>query len=181
MDMYKLKWTRLQAEIFRIMCVKSGISLNQREIALALNVTPTAISKALPALEKEGMIKKEKQKEMNLILINLNRDNQKAMQLKRIENIRMIYESGLPEFLQDDLPGATIVLFGSYSRGDDTITSDVDIAIIGRKEKEINLETFEKKLERKIILNFYPSLKEVHKNLKENICNGIVLAGGIEL
>ena len=72
-------------------------------------------------------------------------------------------------------------VFGSYSRGDDTLSSDIDIAIIGRKEKGISLENFEKRLERKIILNFYPSLKEVHKELKENICNGIVLSGGVEL
>jgi len=72
-------------------------------------------------------------------------------------------------------------LFGSYSRGDDLITSDIDIAIIGRKEKNTDLSEYEKKLERKIILNFYPSFSKIHKNLKENILNGDVLVGGIEL
>ena len=28
MDMYKVKWTQLQAEIFRLLCTKAGSSLN---------------------------------------------------------------------------------------------------------------------------------------------------------
>ena len=181
MDTYKVKFTILQMEIFRLLCVKAGAKLNQRQIAKLLNVSPTAIANSIPKLENEGLILKEKQKNMNLILLMLNRSNKKAMQLKRIENLKLIYESGLNEFLEEGLPGATIILFGSYSRGDDTASSDIDIAVIGRKEKEIRLENFEKNLERKIILNFYPSLKDIHKELKENLCNGIVLSGGVKL
>ena len=77
--------------------------------------------------------------------------------------------------------GSTIILFGSYSRGEDTVNSDIDIAIIGRKEKDVNLKRFEKILERKITINFYSSFKSIHTHLKENIFNGIVLAGGVEL
>ena len=35
--------------------------------------------------------------------------------------------------------------------------------------------------ERKININFYGSFKNIHKNLKENLCNGIMLAGSVEL
>ena len=181
MDTYKLKFTTLQLEIFRLLCIKAGEKLNQSQIAKLLKVSPTAIAKSIPEIEKEGLIIKEKQKNMNLILLMLNMDNKRTMQLKRMENLKLIYEAGLSEFLEEELPGATIILFGSYSRGDDTIASDIDIAVIGRKEKSISLGNFEKRLERKIILNFYPSLKEVHKELKENLCNGIVLSGGVEL
>ena len=48
-------------------------------------------------------------------------------------------------------------------------------------EKLIDLTEFDKKLERTISINFYLSFKEIHKNLKENIFNGIVLVGGVEL
>ena len=181
MDTYKLKFTILQQKIFRLLCIKAGEKLNQRQIAKLLKVSPTAIAKSIPKLEKENLIIKEKQKNMNLNLIMLNRNNKISMQLKRTENLKLIHEAGLNEFLEEELPGATIILFGSYSRGDDTTSSDIDIAVIGRKEKAIILGNFEKRLERKIILNFYPSLKEVHKELKENLCNGIVLSGGIEL
>ena len=47
--------------------------------------------------------------------------------------------------------------------------------------KRIDLSEFDKTLERKININFYPSFKDIHKHLRENIFNGIVLVGGIEL
>ncbi len=178
-DIYKLKFTVLQLEILRFLFVKAGASFNARTMAKALKVSQTAVSKALPALEKEGLVKIEKKS--GRWSIKLNTDNPKVIALKRAENLKMLCESGAAAFIEGELPGATIILFGSYSRGDDTITSDIDIAIIGRKEKNLDLVRFESMLKRKINLNFYPSLKEVHKELRENLCNGIVLAGGIEL
>ncbi len=181
MDKYKLKFTKLQNEIFRLMCIKSGNALNKREIANLLDVSPTAIAKALVALEKENLVKVEKIKGMNLTHIELNRDNQNALLMKRTENLKQIYESGFAEFLEENFPGTTIILFGSYSRGDDTITSDIDMAVIEAKAKKINIDVFEKILEREIRINYYDSFRGINKELKENICNGIVLAGGIRL
>jgi len=192
--MYNIKWTRLQAEIFRFLCIKAGQSLNLRGIARPLKRSPTAVSHALKVLEKEGIIKIKKAEKMNLLSIEFNRDNQRAIELKRMENLKLIYESGLVKFLENSFPGATIILFGSYSRGDDYFggsdmwidkeeghRSDIDIAIIGRKEKQINLTEFDKKLERTVFINFYQSLKEIHKHLKDNILNGIILSGSVDL
>lgn len=178
---YKLGLTILQQEILRLLSIKSGMSFNQRGIARLLNVSAPAVMKALPELKKKAFIILEQDKESKRWSIELNRDNIEAIQMKRIENLRQIYESGIVEFLEDAFAGATIVLFGSYSRGEDTINSDIDIAIIGRKEKEINLAKFDKLLERTIFINFYDSFKSIHKNLRENILNGIVLSGSIEL
>ncbi len=181
MDMYKLKWTRLQGEIFRLLCIKTGNPLNQRAIASLLNVSPTAVANSLMGLEKEGILAIKRDKNMNLNLIELNRDNPKIIGLKRVENLKMLYQSGISEFLEETFPGTSIILFGSYSYGEDTLKSDIDIAVIGTKEKEININKFEKILEREIRINFYDNFKEIHKHLKENLCNGILLKGGIEL
>ena len=181
MDIYKLKFTRLQNEIFRLLCIKAGEKLNQRQTAKLLKVSPTAIAKSLQNMKEEDLIKIQKDKDMNLVYIELNRESEKAISLKRVENLKIIYESGLNTYLAEMLPGATIILFGSYSRGDDIVSSDIDIAIIGRKRKEINIERFEKILEREIILQFYDSLKDIHKNLKNNILNGVLLEGSITL
>lgn len=180
MDMYKVKWTRLQTEIFRFLCVKTGIKFNAREIAKELKVSPTAISNALPEVEKESLVRVERLKNMNLLLIEFNRENQKAIDLKRVENLRMIYQSGIVEFLEDSFPGCAIILFGSYSRGEDIFSSDIDIGIIGTKGKEIDLSKFCRILEREVIINFYVSW-DIDKNLRNNILNGIVLNGGISL
>ncbi|HLD73259.1 MAG TPA: nucleotidyltransferase domain-containing protein [Candidatus Nanoarchaeia archaeon] len=100
--------------------------------------------------------------------------------MKRAENLKLLYESGLVKFLYDALPGATIILFGSFASGDDTFSSDIDLAIIGVKEKNLNLANYQKMLEKSINLNYYPSLS-LEKHLKNNLLNGIVLKGSIEL
>src|SRR3989344_1055275 len=178
---YKLKLTNLQQEILKLLFVKAGISLNQRQIANYLEVSPPAVMKALPGLEAESLIKIEQDKDTKRWSVQLNRDNHKVMQLKRVDNLKQIYETGLADFLEKEFAGASIILFGSYSRGEDIINSDIDFAVIGRKDKIIDITNYEKLLERKININFYISFKNIHKNLKENLCNGIVLSGGIEL
>jgi len=180
-NIYKLKLTKLQQEVLRLLFTKRGLTLNQRQIANSLEVSQPAVKKALPKLEKLDFIKLQKDKETKRWSIAINTDNQYIMQLKRINNLSLIYETKLADFLEKEFTGATIVLFGSYSRGEDNINSDIDFAIVGRKEKNINLERFENILERKININFYESFNKIHKDLKENICNGIVLFGGVEL
>ncbi len=181
MDIYKLKFTRLQNEIIRLLCINAGKSINQRNIAKKLGVSPTAIAKALKELERDELIKKDKDSLMNLNLITLNRNNEKSIQLKRIENLKIIYQSEMIAYLEENFIGSTLILFGSYSTGEDTIRSDIDLAVIGSRPKVINIQSYEKLLERKINLQFYSSFKEINKNLKTNLYNGIVLSGAIDL
>jgi len=171
----------LQQEILRYLSVKAGVSFNARGLAKPLNRTQAGIVKALPGLEKKGLIKIDKDEDSGRWSIEFNRDNQKAIELKRVENLKMIYEFGIIDFLEDRFPGTVIILFGSYSYGEDTIDSDIDIAIIGTKRKEVDLEKFEKLLEREIRINFYSDFKEVHRHLRDNLCNGILLIGRIGL
>jgi predicted nucleotidyltransferase len=180
MDTYKLKWTKLQLEIFRFLSIKSERYFSVREIANNLNVSPTAISKNLNLLLNRNFVSIKKSEKINLFNVQLNRDNQEVIDLKRVENLRLIYLSGLIKFLEDKFPSSTIILFGSYSRGEDVYDSDIDLAIFRGKEKKINLNKFEKYLEREININFYNSWK-IDVNLKNNLLNGIVLSGSVEL
>lgn len=180
-NIYKLELTNLQQEILRLLFIKAGASLNQRQIANFLEVSAPAVMKALPGLEKENLIKIKQDKETKRWSIELNRGHHRVMQLKRADNLKLIYETGLADFLEKEFAGAAIILFGSYSRGEDIINSDIDIAVIGRKDKQIDVTKYEKELERQININFYDSFKIIHKNLKENLFNGIILAGGVEL
>lgn len=179
MDIYKLNFTILQLEIFSLLCIKAGEKLSQREIAKILKVSPTAITNSIKKLEQNHLIKVEKTKTINFI--SFNREWQKAVDLKRAENLKNIYISGLSEYLEKELAGGTIILFGSYSRGEDTNTSDIDLAVIERKDKILYFEEYEKHLNRKININFYKSWNDIHKNLKNNILNGILLHGSVEL
>lgn len=177
--MFKLKWTVLQAAIFSLLCLRAGEKLSQREIALLLHVSPTAVANSIQKLISSRLIQVERTKTINFI--SFNRDEELAIELKRVENLRNIYLSGLSGYLERELAGSTILLFGSYSIGEDTHTSDIDIAVIERKDKKLSLGEYEKVLNRKINIQFYNSWKNINVHLKNNILNGIVLHGSVEL
>src|SRR3989344_4171277 len=86
MDIYKLKWTVLEQEIFSLLCYMAGERLSQREIAKKLKVSPTAVANSLKKLKKENMITVEKIKTFEEyiqrgIIKKISRDNQRAKSL----------------------------------------------------------------------------------------------------
>ena len=91
MDIYKEKFTGLQQEILRLLFIKSGESFNQRRIANMLRVSPTAIAKSIVFLEKENLIAIKRDKESKRLEISINKENPLVFELKRIENLRLIY------------------------------------------------------------------------------------------
>ena len=179
MDIYKIKFTIMELELLSFLILHTGERFSQREIAQALKVSPTAVANAVKTLQAEGLITLEATKTTNFI--SYNRDSRQAIMLKKVENQKHLYASGLVDHLQEQLAGATVILFGSYAKGDDTIRSDIDIAVIGRKPKHLELQGFEKALCRTISINYYTTWSEIHKHLRNNILSGIVLAGGIDL
>ncbi len=178
--MYTLKFTKLQRGILRFLFIKSK-SFNLRGIARPLQVSLTAVSKALKGLQHENLVLVEKDPDSKRLSIELNKENPEVFFLKRIDNIKLLYESQFVHFLSEKFPTATIILFGSYAFGEDTYDSDIDVAIIGSKEKNVDILKFERLLEHEIVLHFYDSFKNMDKNLKSNILNGITLDGAVEL
>ena len=160
-----------------MLCLRAGEKMSKRGIAKLLGVSATAVGKALPMLVKSGLAVEEKTPSSDNIGLSRSQD---TMQLKRAENLRLVYETGFAKFLEDAYPGCAISLFGSFSRGDDTSKSDIDIAVVG-SEKETDVYKFEKIFGRKINIGKYESWKDIHKNLKESICGGIMISGGVEL
>jgi len=146
---------------------------HMREIARKINVSATAVSKAVKILEKESLLT-FKRGFISEIQANIN-DIFKNK--KKINNLKGIYESKLLDYLKEKFPLTTIVLFGSYSKGEDIERSDIDIVLFA-KEKSLELNHFEKKLNRKINIEFI-DFKKATKELKESIINGIVLEGSI--
>jgi len=164
----------------RLLFVKSGSSLNMNGIAKILGVSQTAVLKSIPLLQKQGLITAEQDKDSSRWSIGLNREDKQVIGLKRADNLKQIYESGMIKHIYDIFAGATIILFGSYAQGEDTINSDIDLAIIGGEKKEID-EKFGKMLEREIVVNYYKSFKSIDSSLLSNILNGITLKGAVAL
>lgn len=172
MDWNKLKFTKLDNEIMEFLFRNPTTSFMGKEIADKIKVSQTAVAKSINRLSKIGLVIREKK---IVLSIRLNRDDKDLFDLKRVYNLKSIYSSGLTSKLSKDLPGSMIILFGSYSSGEDTEESDIDIAIIGYNEKKIDLTKFESKLQRRIQVHFFNNLKNIDKNLKESILNGITL------
>lgn len=179
MNTYKLNNTVVELETLNYLSSRTGERFSQRDLAKALKVTPSAMTNTIKRLNEKELIVVEPTKSINFI--SYNRENLEAIERKRAENLRQIYQSKLLRKLEEELPGATIILFGSYAKGEDTKGSDIDIAIIGRKRKTLHLEPYEELLNRNISVNFYDGCKDIHKHLKNNILNGITLQGSVEL
>jgi len=177
----KLKLTLLQQDILRLFYKKAGLSLNQNQISKYLNVSAPAVKKALPYLEDNNLILINKDKESKRLSIQLNLDNHFVLGLKRADNLKQFYESGLADYLEVALAGGTIILFGSYSRGEDIYNSDIDIAIIGRKDKNLELDKYEKYLGKKTHVLFFDSFRKINEHLRNNILNGYTITGTVVL
>ena len=101
---------------------------------------------------------------------------------KRLYNIKKLSSSGLIEYLIDVYSNPAIVLFGSYSKGEDIEKSDIDIYVESPSKKDIDLKKFDKILGRKIQLFVYDNIKKVpNPMLANNILNGIILNGFVEV
>lgn len=179
-NIYELKLSILQQRIMRLLFVKTGTYLNMNGIAKILKVSQPAVLKAIPFLQKEGLIIAKQDEDSSRWSIELNRDDKQIVGFKRVDNLKQIYESGLIKHIYDLFPGRTVILFGSYAHGEDTINSDIDLAVIGGEKKEIDGK-FSKILEREIVVNYYKSFKSIDSSLLSNILNGITLKGAVEL
>ena len=90
-----------------------------------------------------------------------------------------MHESGLIDYLWNELFPKAIILYGSHAKGEATENSDIDLFVIG-KERKIDLKKFEKILDRRIHLIFESSPENIPKELKNNLVNGIILKGYFE-
>lgn len=151
------------------------------EVSRTIGLAHTSVKKNLINLVKSGLIIElvEKKGGRKFPIYKANRDNKNFKKYKTIYNISSILESKLVGFIEEKLMPKSIVLFGSYQRGEDTEKSDIDL-FIECKKKELDLNPFEKKLKRKVELHFKENFTSYPDELKNNIINGMVLSGFLE-
>ncbi len=154
------------------------------DLAREAGVAKANIGGILNEFQEAGLITIEKLSK--IWRIKANSQNWLFMRSKIVYNLGFIYKSGLVEFLVDYFKNPkSIVLFGSFRKGEDISNSDIDIAIesdepefktIGLRE----LSEFEKIIGRRIQLHLF-NRKNIDINLFNNIANGIVLWGFLEV
>ena len=101
---------------------------------------------------------------------------------KKLYNIRRLHETGLIDYLKKKLSNPPIILFGSYSKGEDLENSDIDIYIETPSTKKIPLDMFAKQLKREIQIIQHKSIKDIsNPRLANNIVNGITINSFVEV
>jgi len=167
---------RIAAYFFR----NPTVQLRVRHIERIVKVPLPAAIRYAKELEKEGILKKSIV--VKVTAYSADRTSPAFLFKKRLFNLEQLQTTGLIDFLKQELSNSPLILFGSYARGEDTETSDIDVYIETPNKETLNVAAFEKKLERTIQLFQYPSLTSIdNKQLANNIFNGIILNGFIEV
>ena len=131
-------------------------------------------------LVKEKLLKKTEIAKINLY--SADRTSRIFLFEKKLFNLKQISNTGLIEHLFQKYSNPTVIVFGSYSKGEDIESSDIDLYVETPVKKKPDLTKFERKLNRKIQLFVHKDIKDIKNNeLMNNILNGIVLNGFIEV
>lgn len=150
------------------------------QIVDRLHIHRNTANKIIKELEKENLIQKEvigKAWQVQIV---------KAFERKTPYNLEMFAQSNLVEEIKKKYPQAkSIILFGSYRKGDDNEDSDVDIAVeLTETELKVTSAGIFKKLGYRtdVPVNLHVFCRKgINNNLFANIANGIVLDGFLEV
>lgn len=155
-----------------------------REIAKLAGINHMTARSYLNLFVKERLLKKKETK--LYATYSANPDDKKFLNLKRYYNLEKIRLSNIVEELEKFYDYPVIVLFGSYSSATNTKDSDIDLFVLTNIKKKFKLDKYETALNRKISLHIFSekefqNMKIKNSELINNICNGIVLSGKLEV
>lgn len=174
------------------------IDFTLSEIAEKAGVSKSMTSSIIQKMNREGfIILEEIGKKMWRIRANI--ENPDFKDWKTLYNLSLIFQSDIIDFIVEHLNPKAVILFGSFRWGEDGKGSDIDIAveILGNKKLEVinlkklakrfkypkfykEIDKFEKNTERNVQIHIF-NRTDVNSNLFNNIANGIVLDGFLEV
>ena len=155
-----------------------------RGIEKEVKLSTTAILSAVEELAKYQIVIVEDTPLTKNVRANLNSESYRIY--KMIFNLYLIKNhSFIDSLIKGYNSPEAIVIFGSYARGEDIKTSDVDILIITSNEPDERLQrtvaSFEKEISRKVSIHTLPNLDKSSKEFKNNVANGITLYGYLKV
>ncbi len=168
------------------------------EIAELARVSKSMTSTILKEMEEGGFIFIDELGK-KIWRVKANIESPVFKNWKMINNLTEIITSPITDFIVDKFNPKAVVLFGSFRWGEDRKGSDIDIAIEvfddaelkttslsrladQKKEHEFSKEIreFENGIERNVQVHIF-NRKKIDLNLFNNIANGIVLYGFLEV
>lgn len=113
---------------------RPGLERHVRELARETGWSPTIVSRELNALEGAGILRSERVG--NLRRYSVDTQSPVAREIRSLVQKTIGVEARLRVAL-GDLPGVEeAFLYGSYARGDERATSDLDLMIVGSVDQE---------------------------------------------
>ena len=175
-----MKQKNIKEKIKEYFFLNPTVKARVRQIERVLHVPLPSVIRYVRELEKEGILKRSVS--ANITTYSADRISRQFLLEKKFFNIQCLYASGLIDTLIKELSNPTIVVFGSYARSEDIETSDIDLYIETLDTRKIRLDSFEHKLQRKIQIFIYKNIHDIeNKHLANNIVNGVLLNGSIEV
>jgi len=147
-----------------------------REVSKKINIAQTSTRNNIHDLKKNGLINEKKSVPFDGFVAN--RENEEFIALKQSYNLYSIYE--FKKKVTEECAPKAMILFGSYLRGEDIETSDIDLILVSKTKSDINVQDFEKKLGRKINITFVKDINELDSAVRNNLKNGLVIQGSLE-
>ncbi len=172
-------------KVLRVIFWNPESEFSLSELALKAGVSKSTASRLLESLKKNRIVKVD---DKGMVLrIKANIDCPEFVKMKIVYNLKIVFDSGLVDFLNEKLayPKA-IVLIGSFRKGEDISTSDIDIAVETGKAADTEtvhidgIEQYEKIFQGRKVQVILFNRKSVDLNLFNSIVNGIVLSGFME-
>ncbi|MDI6736951.1 MAG: nucleotidyltransferase domain-containing protein [Nanoarchaeota archaeon] len=151
------------------------------EIVRDSKVARAVANKWLKRYVKEGLLRRVKEKG-KFPCFTCGMDNPVYISMKKLLAIEQVFRSGLAEHLLSLKDAKSVVLFGSFARGDWHKGSDIDIFIYG-KSRGFEKSRYELKLKRQIELHLFETkaeLNQVRTGLLKNVLNGYSLKGQMQ-
>lgn len=163
-------------DVLEVFFEEPGARLSIRELSRRSGVSTRWVSETVSEMEDRDIL--EEERDGNMRKVSAGED---FSRVKRVYNLDRLFESGLVEKLEEELYPDALVLFGSYERGEDRESSDIDLAVVNGREEEPGLEEFEEELDREINLVHLEESSEGDENFRNSLANGTVLSGFLEV
>ena len=154
-----------------------------RGLAKENRLSTTSVIRTINELKKYDIVKIEETSLTTNIRANL--ESEMYTFYKRIINLYRLERYAIIAALKKTFNPETIVVFGSYAKGEDIEESDIDLMVItpGKDDKDVRdfLKECEENFNRKINLYVLPSLEKSSNEFKNAVANGIVLYGYLKV
>ncbi len=156
-----------QEKILNYIYGNPTVELTVRDLAKKTKISKSTVQRYLNNLRKDGIIGSDYK----------FLDTWKNKFKKSNFYVNKIVNSGVIDYLSQELVASSIILFGSVWKGDSVASSDIDMFVECARVKEVSLNKYEKILGHKIQLFTRTKITQLPKHLLNNVVNGIKLWG----